>query len=540
MATARALILLPIMLAAGPAPDDIQEIRIRSGPYAPAPATFAVQTNLVELGVTVKDRKGEPVGGLKAGDFELADNGKPQAITFFSEQKSAPQAEPIRADSPAASGATPAAAVRSIVLFFDDTHNTAMGLQKGREAARKFLTEGAQPGDHFAILTTSGNPAVDFTADTKALLAALNQLKEHPDIGARGLNSCPALNPYQAYAIDHYLNIELKQAKVAEAIVCNCGPQPELVCIQEQDTVVQSAAATAWSIFKPQSAAAIDRLGFAVRHLATAPGSRVLVMVSSGFPSGDLEQQISGVMDAAIRAHIVINALDSIGLSTDRRQGAQSMVLDALMADAAISTGGQFIHNNNDLPGGLRRLAEPAPVSYVLGFSPTSAPDDKYHPLKVKLKDNPGDRVESRPGYFPAPPEKPRETIQQRIDRLAASKDTLQDVKANVQVTAHESVIEVDISVAAKELKFSEQGDRHVQQLTFVTMILDRDGNLLEGKQAVMDLALGPAKLAEILEKNIETTTSFSLPKGAYQVREVIREAMQNRMTAVNTAITTR
>src|SRR5437868_804067 len=42
-----------------------------------------VNTRLVEIDVVVSDH-GNPVGGLKQGDFTILDNGKPQKISEFS------------------------------------------------------------------------------------------------------------------------------------------------------------------------------------------------------------------------------------------------------------------------------------------------------------------------------------------------------------------------------------------------------------------------------------------------------------------------
>jgi VWFA-related protein len=493
---------------------DPPEIRIRSGPYK---STLSAEAYLVELGVTVKDRHNLPVSGLKQTDFELLDNGKPQNITFFSEQKSS--TTPQSGTQPVTSQAT-----RSIVLYFDDTHTENMTLQKSRDAAKKFLSAGVRPGDRIALFTASGNPSIDFTSDPAPLLAALDQLKTHPEQGARGLSNCPVLTPYQAYAIEQRLDLQLKQQKIAEAVRCNCGPEPTLICIQAQDGAVQDAATSVWSIFKPQSASAIDRLSQVIRYLSTAPGARLLLMLSPGFVSGGLEQKSSALMDAALRAKIVINALNSTGLSTARSQGMQNMVLGELMSGAAVATGGQYIENNNDLAGGIHRLSEPSPDSYLLGFSPVSQPDDKYHPLKVKVKT--GDQVQSRPGYFSSEPEP---TIQQRIDRLAASKDTMEEIPATIHLSGS---LQVDITVDARAIKFTEQSGRHLQQLTFLTLILDPSGNIIEGKQAVVDLAVTAGKLSELESKGIEATTNFSLPPGHYQVREIIREAQQNHFTA--------
>jgi hypothetical protein len=74
--------------------------------------------------------------------------------------------------------------------------------------------------------------------------------------------------------------------------------------------------------------------------------------------------------------------------------------------------------------------------------------------------------------------------------------------------------------------------------LTFVTLVQDPSGNILQAKQAVVDLAVTPAKRAELEEKGIEATTTFNLPPGAYQIREVIREAIDNHFTARTTPFT--
>jgi hypothetical protein len=63
--------------------------------------------------------------------------------------------------------------------------------------------------------------------------------------------------------------------------------------------------------------------------------------------------------------------------------------------------------------------------------------------------------------------------------------------------------------------------------------VLEAAGNFVAGKQSVMDLALAPASLAEKQTKGIRAATSFSVPRrGSYRVREVVREAVQDRIWA--------
>jgi len=52
---------------------------------APSPAQFVSGVNVVEVYASVTDARGEPVGGLTRGDFEVVENGDPQTISTFTE-----------------------------------------------------------------------------------------------------------------------------------------------------------------------------------------------------------------------------------------------------------------------------------------------------------------------------------------------------------------------------------------------------------------------------------------------------------------------
>ena len=58
----------------------------------------------------------------------------------------------------------------------------------------------------------------------------------------------------------------------------------------------------------------MDVLGVIIKHLAPEPGVRILVMVSPGFPTPEMDRNKNAVIDAAVRARIVVNTLDSEGL----------------------------------------------------------------------------------------------------------------------------------------------------------------------------------------------------------------------------------
>jgi hypothetical protein len=155
------------------------------------------------------------------------------------------------------------------------------------------------------------------------------------------------------------------------------------------------------------------------------------------------------------------------------------------------------------------------------------------HALKVRLKRSEGYQVSARSGYFPTPPAEREESAQERIDRAALAKETMNGVAARVQAAAQGGAsIRVDVVVDAKALHFVQRDGKSVQQLTFAAVLEAANGELMEGKQAVMDLELSAATLADFEAKGIHATLTFRRPKGDWRVRQVVREAVENRIGA--------
>lgn len=518
------------------------EVRIRTGAWLPPGLVISTDANLVELAATVRDRQGHLAGGLHATDFEVLDNKQPREITFFSEQRAQPASGPAPAAAAKLSAAAPLQAAppeqRSIALFFDDAHASMLGVRKSAEAAEKLVANNLVPSDLAGIFTASGTVSLDFTSDRKLLLAALRRLQPHPPEGVHATTMCPTLGPSEAYIIVRHLDPAIEEAAVAEAVGCNCEKPPTPACIFDQRGLVESTAQSVWHQYEYQSTDALDALLIVIRHLAAAPGQRMLILMSPGFPTGGMEQRTSALTDAALRANVRISAINSEGLVTGRTEARKLFVLADFMAAASKSTGGQYLHDTNDWAGSLRAVVTVPEVSYVLGFSPPGNPDGKYHRLTTRIRGNRGYRVESRPGYYAAPAAGKRETAQQHIDRVALAGAEIKDFPVTLHLrqslgSAGQATLHVTIAVEARGLRFPEKEGRRVQELTFLTVLQDTEGNFVAGKQSVMDLVLTPARLAAMQEKGIRATTSFLVPRrGSYRVREVVREAAQDRVWA--------
>src|SRR5712691_7343034 len=104
-----------------------------------------VNTELVQTDVMVFDKKGQFVDGLKAEQFALKIDNKPQPISFFERVASGRLSEEKR--TTANDGTSPAnpstsAPGRTIIFFIDDLHLSPGSLARTRKALVEFIDHG--------------------------------------------------------------------------------------------------------------------------------------------------------------------------------------------------------------------------------------------------------------------------------------------------------------------------------------------------------------------------------------------------------------
>ncbi|HEX3748261.1 MAG TPA: VWA domain-containing protein [Bryobacteraceae bacterium] len=551
------------------------EVRVSAHTYAPPQLHLTAQTELVQLEVVVRDPKGHARAGLKQGDFAVLDEGKPSPIVAFSLETRlameavAPPAVTEKSSTPAPVIPVPSkpatAPVRSTLIYFDDLHGTQAELQRTQAAARQFIRQGMGPGARAAVFSASKGLTLDFTADGEALTQAVGKLHAHQRFSDNGLATCPRITPYQAFLIVSGMSPDALQAAYDDARTCGMSSSqsqgsprnPSLNSASNMSGTVlevkQQAQAT-WEQSRGDSLNAFDALGDALNVLSRAPGTRVLLMVSTGFLSGMMDGERSSVIDRAIHAGIVIDAMDAKGLWSegpardfDQRQnvpvttfifetstiGARNDAVDEVMEEFASGTGGLFFHNNNDLVGGFAELASVPETIYLLGIQPdTGGSAGRYHKLKVRLTSKSNDYLQTRPGYFASgkAASTPTATAGRPIDdRLLAS-----DVEAEIPIgfTAQpakgpngESLVSTVIHVELAPLAFTERDGRHLQKITFIEALFDSGGKLVSAKEGSMDLALKDDTLKRLEASGISGSLKLAAPPGTYQVRVVVQDA---------------
>lgn len=557
------------------------EVTTRSWPYRQSSPALRVRTNEVRAGVVVRDSKGHVIGGLTQRDFTIYDDGKRQSLSSFSiEHRQVFDASgSVGPSSSSHQSAQPPTEPRprSVALYFDDLDTEFGDIRHVQLAAENFLRTGIGPGDNIALLTASGLESVSFTPNAPEIISAVEELKFH----GRAIKSsgCPRITPYDAYIIstepDPPVNSPLTgitveggsptyQAILGEALKCNCTDtgNTDHTCKEMQKQVIATESRQIWNSVRAMSIETLNSLRAAVDSLANQPGERVLVLASSGFLAGTLEDNVDSILNDALRAGIIINSLDAKGLytyteteadanlegqdATDQTYriesfGQSMMTLTAAMADFAVGTGGRFFHNRNDLAAGYYSLAAAPETEYLLGFVPGNEKfNGKFHKLRVTVGAPGKFYVQARPGYFAPSKEAEKNanqpTPEEQIDAELRSSEARSDfplVLTEKSATVKDAPeLRVQIHVDIAKLPFKQENGRRVDMLTFVAALFDTGGKMVAGKEAQMQFALKPDSLKRFSESGINGNMSLEAPAGSYRLRVVVQEALRSEISA--------
>ena len=348
---------------------------VSTGPRAQAPQPqpdpaqppiFRTGVGAVRVDVTVLDGDGRPVTDLGKDDFEILEDGEPQAIQFVEHVRLTGEPPPGSDDSlviRSADHARQEAArddVRLMVIFIDDYH-LAYGVLEDTRLKRglaRFVEDSMQPLDLFAVmgpLTTLSD--LNLTRDRAELIERINRLE-----GRLG------------------------------------GFVPPRSAVEEAH--LRFGAGNLGRIRAQVTFSALNAL---VVHLGgLREGRKSVLFVSQGPPTRaggqELFSDLQAIIAAANRSNVVINTLDPRQLGGALRIGA---VNEALAAD----TGGRRIGLTNDFSKALGGVMTDASQYYLLGYeSQRPTTDGRFHRILVKVARK-GVRVIARNGYWAPKPE---------------------------------------------------------------------------------------------------------------------------------------
>ncbi len=539
----------------------------------PTPAeddVVKISTTLIQLDVTVTDKKGKIVTNLKPEDFEVYENDKKQAITNFSFVGSAPQeqsAPPAPKSNKNESGAPvppvpvrPEQVRRTIALVVDDLGLSYESIGSVQRALKKFIDEQMQPNDLVAIIRTgSGNGSLQqFTSDKNVLYAAVEKVRWNP-IGRAGISTFTPVEP-------------TLQEQIAAT-----GATPRTNTSAATDAAIQAEKdrTTAFNELREDifSIGTLGSINYVVKGMGELPGRKSIMLFSDGFSictktdikndaarcdrMRDTLQQLTDLcnraavtiytQDARGLTYVGMSAQDNISLTTQKLEDAVANRTDELrdkqqgLSFLAEETGGRATFNSNDLNYGLEKMLEDTKGFYLIGYQPEAETFDaktrRFNKLIVKIK-QPDLTARYRSGFFGVTDADLRravsknETPLQQILKPLTSPFTASDI--NLKLNAlfgkddkNGSFINSFLYIDAKDLKFTDAPDNSKQAVFDVLAIsYGENGAITDQVGKNFSISVKAENFQKILSEGLIYNFVFPIKKsGAYQMRVAIRDA---------------
>jgi VWFA-related protein len=504
---------------------------------------LSVNANIVLTNVIVRDKKtGAVVKGLKASDFSIIEDKRPQHIISFDYQNVDEAA--VLAEKTTAAGKASVADLlennfaanpkelkdhRLIVIFFDLSSMQDEDIDRAVDAADNYVNKQMQPADLVALVSMSTGLTMDqdFTSDKAALLRGLAKYNGTDETGfANGT----------AGSTD--------------------GTSDDTTAFAADDTEYNSLNT--------------DRELLAIRAISKSlervDQRKSMLYFSGGLTRNGIENEASlrAATNEAAKANLAIYSVDSRGLQAlppvgDASSGslrghsaysgaAATAQLSAnfgsqeTLSTLSTDTGGKAFFDSNDFAPAFQQVQHDTEAYYILGFHSTNqARDGSFRHLTVSV-DRKDVKIEYRPGYY-APADFQHEKTEDR--ELALTEQMRSDLPATDVAVYLQALyfrerensyfIPVSLIVPGSQIPFVKGGDQDKATLDIMGQVKDAQGITVGNVRQTVKLALDPSQ--EVKRKNIQYSTGFTLAPGRYHLKFVVRENQTGNMGSFETDI---
>lgn len=510
-------------------------------PSAPIPAgtvKFETTTRLVVINVSAKDKNG-PLEGLRASDFTVTEDGKPQQIKVFEYQRledtvlpppalkvrataaagptAATEPAPPQRITPAKSGEIRYKDRRLLVLFFDQAGMPVADQLRAQQAAIKFLSNQMSHSDLVAVMTYSTDLTVlqDFTNDRDRLLDLVKGMQ----IGETGMSNGSTGSDSEGDSGAAYTQDDSE-----------------------------------FNIFNTDRKLAA--LESAVKMLASLPEKKAIVYFASGMTRTgiDNQAQLRATINAAVRSNAAFYPVDARGLvasaplgdATQASQGGQGMYSGSSQRSAqdsfqgqqetlytlASDTGGKALLDRNDLSLGIVQAQKDISSYYILGYYSTNpALDGRYRRVKVQVTKNLTAKLDYRTGYFASKEFRQFNSSdrERQLQEALMLGDPVTDLTLALEVNYFRQArdryfVPISVKIPGSDLDLARKGGAESARLDFIGEVKDAKGAIQANVRDEITVTLKGENAGQLSRRNLEYDTGFTLQPGSYTLKFLARE----------------
>jgi len=498
-------------------------------PGSQSPPTFQVNARVVLTDVTVTDKNGNPVRGLKERDFQIFDDGRPETLKSFEEHEArgAPRFEPLSNPAGVYSNAAmlhPPPVVNAILI--DTTTIDLVDQMYLYEQLTKFV-EKLPAGEPVAVFCRAGQMTLElegFTSDHAALMAAIRKAIPH------------FREPDAEYATDYdtleQMAYYLNQVPGRKNILWFSGGSS--LFLQVDPTSGQAGGLT-------QAAAGVQTAAISGEQMPNQPDWRQIYDV--------LEQE-----------RITLYPIDARGLMTDPPQAAMGQHM--LMGQDAEATGGRAWYNTNGLAEATEHILATDGDYYTLTYSPDDLRNNgRWHRVAVKLREQ-GYRLSYRRGYFDDEKNGESPTAQTRevLEAKGTTKEVLDEQSEPIAFTARmveisqlaeaamvpggeihapkagEMPYAIVYQVPAADLvaKSVDEDHRGTYVVGSGVLVFDHYGTLVKREGQTLTMTADEREIRAKPDGRVRFDEEINLPKGEDYLYLVVWDATTGRMGTMN------
>lgn len=563
-------ITLGVCLFTAPA---VAQVAQNSKPATQGDDVVKLYTELVQTDITVLDKQGRFVNGLKREDFELRIDGKPQPIGFFDcveagtipedVQLAAARGVPSKAGSIAP---LPHDRGRPVFFFIDDMHLTPTDLEHTRRLLAQFIDRDLKQNDEAEIVTASGRLGFlqQLTDNKSVLRTAAERLISRPGTARGGQG--PPMSEYQALQIDRGDRDTLGyfvDALLADNRMMNRTSAEDEVRRRASMILEQAAYATTITL------SSLDSL---IRSSAKLPGRKLIFLISDGFfidyRHSDSVDRMRVLTSVAGNSGAVIYSIDARGLiasvsdastkvaadTTGRlSRGGQGEIVSSQDSLSALAgdTGGRALFNTNDLHTAVSKGLKETSKYYLLAWRPEREGNNgaKFRRIDVAVPGRPELTVRVRRGFFdiePPPINKGKkandqttqeQTVEAKLKEAIIAPYPDRQIPISLSLNYLDTpdkgiALSVSIQIPAEFLSFDSDG-KEWAQIDLAGAVFDDRGQ--PGGRFGERVTLSAATV-EVKSSGRQLTYSHTvfLGPGLYQARVAVRDVRTGHVGAAN------
>jgi len=508
------------------------------------------EVDRVLTNVVVRDKKtGAVIKGLKASDFHIEEDKKPQTITTFDYQN-VDQAVTL-AEQTTVSGVTTTKVKtiadlvnndfaakpeelkdhRLIVMFFDLSSMQPEDVTRAVDAAKDYIDKQMAPADMVAAvsLVSSLSMDQDFTNDKSALLKAVSKYDGTEgsgfDAGSEGGTTDGTSDDSSSFVADdsEFNALNTDRQLYAIRTICKSIEKVE----QKKSMLYFSGGLSKQGIENEASLRSATNECVKSDTALYAVDTRGLQALN---PVGDASKGsirgTSAYSGAAMQSQLNSNFSSQETLGT-----------------LASDTGGKLFVDSNDFGPAFQQVQHDTEAYYIIGFASTNKKrDGTYRHLTITLLNHPEAKLEYRPGYY-APADFQHAKTEDRelaLDEQMRSEVPATDVSLYLQALYFrledgKFYIPISLVIPGSQINATVVKDKSKATIDILGQVKNAQQIAVGQVRQTVNLSLDANQ--KVQQRNVQYSTGFTLAPGKYHVKFVVRENQSGNMGSFETDI---